>query len=671
MSRRPLLRTITTTIGACVAMTVSLAAGGLGALAPSASGAATWTPVSALPSGSSTTGAQAVGDPAGGSLLFYVLNSTPTIAAVASRGTVGSSASVPAVANLDNVGTPGRIAFLSTGAAIVTWTLTAYGSEYMAYRSPTGTWGKPVELPSGFSNLAVRSTEVLTSEASSTGISTESWSLSGSGALTVKSGPTNVYTGDQLFNTSWLALDPGGTAELVVLGSTDDGNTEAVSAATRSATGVWSAQTQLSASGLSVQSAVFATAPGGRSILNWVTGNTALAAASYTALRLSGHGFGAAVATGSVSSTFGAFIQAIAAAGADGTLAVTLTEKVYTSDYVFNTTTSVHTVAPTATVLGGSVSVPQAVLPESLGADHSEVIVGSVVSNIGAGNPSYPSSYTDKQQVFATIIGPGSTTISHQLGSSSGTYDGNGGDGCPCPQSPPVASIIGVALDPAGNGVAVGQLTPGGALESARYVVVTAPGAPGSLKATSGNAKVTLTWTAPTADGGSAITGYDVYQGTTSGGEGSKPVNASPLSSTARSYTRTALKNGTRYYFTVKAINAAGVGAASSQASAIPATVPGAPGSLKAAPGNAKITISWTTPTSNGGSAITGYDVYEGTKSAGEGSKPVNTSPLSSTTRSYTRTGLKNGTRYYFTVKAINAVGIGAASNQASTIPVA
>jgi len=33
--------------------------------------------------------------------------------------------------------------------------------------------------------------------------------------------------------------------------------------------------------------------------------------------------------------------------------------------------------------------------------------------------------------------------------------------------------------------------------------------------------------------------------------------------------------------------------------------------------------------------------------------------------------GLKNGTRCYFTVKAINAAGIWAASNQASTIPVA
>ena len=43
-----------------------------------------------------------------------------------------------------------------------------------------------------------------------------------------------------------------------------------------------------------------------------------------------------------------------------------------------------------------------------------------------------------------------------------------------------------------------------------------APGAPTGLTATAGDTTVTLTWTAPSSNGGSVITGYNVYEGTTS-----------------------------------------------------------------------------------------------------------------------------------------------------------
>jgi len=198
----------------------------------------------------------------------------------------------------------------------------------------------------------------------------------------------------------------------------------------------------------------------------------------------------------------------------------------------------------------------------------------------------------------------------------------------------------------------------------------TAPGAPGSLVAKSGKESAGLTWKAPASAGGSAITGYSIFKGTFKGGESATPVNAKPLPAKTTSYTVTGLTDGTKYYFTVRAANAVAVGAASAEASATPATVPSAPASLKATAGNASAALTWTAPAWNdSGSAITGYDVYQGTSPGHESATPVNAKPLSAATKTYTVTKLKNGTKYYFTVKAVNTIGTSAASKEASATP--
>ena len=51
----------------------------------------------------------------------------------------------------------------------------------------------------------------------------------------------------------------------------------------------------------------------------------------------------------------------------------------------------------------------------------------------------------------------------------------------------------------------------------------------------------------------------------------------------------------------------------------MPATVPGAPRNLSAKPASPRgVTISWQAPTSNGGSAITGYRISRSTSSGTE-----------------------------------------------------
>ena len=91
--------------------------------------------------------------------------------------------------------------------------------------------------------------------------------------------------------------------------------------------------------------------------------------------------------------------------------------------------------------------------------------------------------------------------------------------------------------------------------------------------------------------------------------------------------------------------------------------VPGTPTGLSATPSSRQVSLSWTAPVSDGGTPISGYNVFMGTSPGTEGANPLNPSPVSGT--SYTVTGLADGV-YYFTVKAVNAIGSSAPSNEAS-----
>jgi titin len=200
----------------------------------------------------------------------------------------------------------------------------------------------------------------------------------------------------------------------------------------------------------------------------------------------------------------------------------------------------------------------------------------------------------------------------------------------------------------------------------------TAPTPPRNLAALAGNTTAKLTWTAPASNGGTPVTGYNVYKGTLPDGQTATPVNASPLAASATTYTVTGLPNGASAYFTVKAINSVGSSVPSNEASARPeasTTTPGAPRDLKAVAGNGKVTLTWSAPWWNGGSAVTGFNVYRGTTTGGESPTPINSSPLAAGATSYSATGLTNGTRYYFVVKAINARGLSPVSGEESTTP--
>jgi uncharacterized protein YjdB len=89
-----------------------------------------------------------------------------------------------------------------------------------------------------------------------------------------------------------------------------------------------------------------------------------------------------------------------------------------------------------------------------------------------------------------------------------------------------------------------------------------APIAPTNLTATPGDGIITLKW-----DSVTGATYYDIYQSLSSGAYGDK---AATVSGSVYSYIAKDLANNLRYYFTVKAGNAAGVSGASNEASTLP-----------------------------------------------------------------------------------------------------
>ena len=192
-------------------------------------------------------------------------------------------------------------------------------------------------------------------------------------------------------------------------------------------------------------------------------------------------------------------------------------------------------------------------------------------------------------------------------------------------------------------------------------VANTAPGAPTGLAATGGQGRIDLSWTAPSNDGGTAVTGYRIE---VSPDGQSWNDRVADTSSTATSYAHTGLAPGTTRHYRVSAINAVGTGSASSSDSATTFSAPGAPTGLTAtAAGQAGVVLAWTAPSSDGGSPITGYRIDYSSDGASYTSLVAN-SRNTSTGYSDTR-GLSSGTHYY-RIYAINAVGMGPASNTAS-----
>jgi len=186
---------------------------------------------------------------------------------------------------------------------------------------------------------------------------------------------------------------------------------------------------------------------------------------------------------------------------------------------------------------------------------------------------------------------------------------------------------------------------------SSSSVLVGTPGAPTAVVGTTGDAQVSLVWSAPSSTGGSAITDYLVQYSSNSGTSWSTFADGTSTSTTA---TVTGLTNGSSYVFKVAAVNSAGTGVYSSSSSSVLVGTPGAPTSVVGSSGDSQISLVWSAPSSNGGSSITDYVVQY---SSNTGTTWSTFADGTSTTTTATVTGLTNGSAYIFRVSAVNSVG--------------
>ena len=179
------------------------------------------------------------------------------------------------------------------------------------------------------------------------------------------------------------------------------------------------------------------------------------------------------------------------------------------------------------------------------------------------------------------------------------------------------------------------------------------PTAPTNLRATAvSDAQIDLSWTV-LSDGGSVIRGYTLEWSTT--GATSFGERITGIAASASSYAHTGLEAGTEYSYRLIAINAIGDSEPSNESSATTQGVPTAPTNLTAtAVGEKQIDLSWSPPSDDGGTPITGYQIGYSTNG---GTTYNDLEVVSGVT--YQHRDLAPRTTYHYRVAAQNRWGVG------------
>ena len=184
------------------------------------------------------------------------------------------------------------------------------------------------------------------------------------------------------------------------------------------------------------------------------------------------------------------------------------------------------------------------------------------------------------------------------------------------------------------------------------------PGPPQSLRArAAGPTSITLSWAAPTSDGGALITGYTVRA---RGPNDGTWITIRPhTGSTATTFAHINLQPATYYRYQVAAINSVGAGQWSFETATLThADKPAAPTGLTArAVGTSRIDLSWTAPRNTGGATIRGYRIEA--SDDGGGTWSIIRRDTRSAATTFSEVDLEPATTRHYRVAAINIAGNG------------
>ena len=278
---------------------------------------------------------------------------------------------------------------------------------------------------------------------------------------------------------------------------------------------------------------------------------------------------------------------------------------------------------------------------------------------------------------FTGDLAPSETlTLVRADGSTADTVT-YGGAGWPVPTSGQSLELSSPAADNNDGANWALSASPGGSPGAANGgVVANEPAAPSIGTATAGNASATVTWTPPSNNGGSAITGYNVR--VVDNGTNQQVGALRPAGPSDTSLVVTGLTNQTAYRLQVAAVNGVGQGPFSALSNIVTPTSgaapPGAPNigtpSQGAVGGKLTALCRWTPPSSTGGSPITGYQVIALRMSSAAADAVVLGSQTSRVlgprVRQYDFT-LSEG-NFRFQVVAINAAGTGPPSARSANV---
>ena len=187
------------------------------------------------------------------------------------------------------------------------------------------------------------------------------------------------------------------------------------------------------------------------------------------------------------------------------------------------------------------------------------------------------------------------------------------------------------------------------------------PDPPTSFQAVAGDTIVTLSWVAPSNNGGSAITEYQFKKK----GTGNWPNSWTNIGANDDDYEVENLTNGNTYSFRLRAINLGGNNGTQLESSYVAADnitpqslagSPDAPTNLNASPDYDYITLTWDDPSDDGGSPIVRvqYAMRESNGSFAQWINIPNSGVSGANANSYEVTDLTPATTYSFKIKAQN-----------------